>query len=303
MQRRVPSKEFYWLRHNPFWGRANTPSSRSCQGLGLRVYDDFFDRVTAQYLATVEGKCDLIIANNVFAHVPNINAFAEGLKTLLNENGTITIEIQHLLNIIKKMQFDTLYHEHFSYLSVMSVRRILQKQGLRIFKVEKLFTHGGSLRVFCCHSNDPRQTCGSVTGIIEEEIASGLADLTTYSEYQHKIEAVSRDLRGFFAQAKNEGKVVVGYGAAAKGNTLLNYSGISQADLGAIFDAAASKHNKFMPQSGIPILPPSRMAEFRPDYVLILPWNIADEICNQIKGNLPQKTRFVSAIPEITFHD
>ena len=212
MQRQVPSKNFIGSDIIHFGVEPTLQAAEVARGLGLRVYDDFFDRVTAQYLATVEGKCDLIIANNVFAHVPNINAFAEGLKTLLNENGTITIEFQHLLNIIKKMQFDTLYHEHF-FLSICHVSKTYTpKQGLRIFKVEKLFTHGGSLRVFCCHSNDPRQTCGSVTGIIEEEIASGLADLTTYSEYQHKIEAVSRDL-GFFAQAKNEGKVVVGYGA------------------------------------------------------------------------------------------
>lgn len=276
---------------------ANTAAA--AEKLGIPVMCQFFSEALGNQLAAEGRQADLLAGNNVFAHVPDINDFTKGLKAALKPSGTITLEFPHLMRLIEQTQFDTIYHEHFSYLSLYTASRIFEHAGLRIWNVDELPTHGGSLRVYGCHADDPRETTCEVSRVQEEENQRGLKTLRTYLEIQPRAEKIKNDLLEYLIQQKRAGKKVAAYGAAAKGNTLLNFAGIKPDLLPVVVDAAFAKQNKFMPGSHIPIRPPEILRGQRPDYVLILPWNIADEIKEQLADLAKQGTRFVAAVPEL----
>lgn len=274
-------------------------TAKAAENLGIPVLREFFGDALAKRL-TAEGKqADLIIGNNVYAHVPDINDFTRGLKSVLKPTGVITLEFPHLMQLIEHNQFDTVYHEHFSYLSLQSVSRIFDQAGLRVWDVEELSTHGGSLRVYGCHREDTRESTGAVARILEDEQRHGLRDLNTYLNFQPKADRVKNKLLTFLIEQKNAGKKVAAYGAAAKGNTLLNYAGVRPDLLAYVCDAAPSKQGKYLPGNHIPILPPSAMAEHRPDVVVILPWNIAAEVMQQQAHVRTWGGNFVVAVPEL----
>ncbi len=265
--------------------------------LGIPVICEFFGEALGERLA-LEGRCaDLIAGNNVFAHVPDINDFAKGLRAALKPGGVITLEFPHLMRFIEHSQFDTAYHEHFSYLSLYAVDRIFRAAGLRVWNVEELPTHGGSLRVFGCSAEDSREEESAVAELLEEEAKRGMQQLATYTSFQERADRIKDDLVRFLLDQKRSGKRVVAYGAAAKGNTLLNYAGIKADLLPFICDAAASKQGKYMPGSHIPILPPDALSKQRPDFMLILPWNIAAEVKQQNVRLAEMGTKFVTAVP------
>lgn len=256
-------------------------TAQAAEKIGIPVLRKFFGTDLAQKLCAEGKQADLIIGNNVYAHVPDINDFTAGLKTALKPGGTITLEFPHLLRLIEHTQFDTIYHEHYSYLSLYTASRIFAAAGLRIFDVEKLPTHGGSLRIYGCHIEDERAQENHVANILAEEEQRGLQHLTTYQMFQQQANQVKDALLKFLIEQKRKGKRVAAYGAAAKGNTLLNYAGIKPDLISYVCDAALSKQGKFLPGSRIPILPPNVLPEEQPDVILILPWNIADEIVDQ----------------------
>jgi len=247
-----------------------------------------------------EGKqADLIIGNNVYAHVPDINDFTSGLKAALKPRGTITLEFPHLMQLIENAQFDTAYHEHFSYLSLHTVSGIFASAGLRVYDVEELSTHGGSLRVFGCHAADPRADSATVARLIAAEARHGLRDVATYRSFQQRADRIKDDLLVYLIGQKRAGKHVAAYGAAAKGNTLLNYAGVKPDLLPYVCDAAPSKQGKFLPGSHIPVVPPTALRERCPDVVLILPWNIKDEIMAQHDYVHDWGARFAVVIPAL----
>lgn len=275
-------------------------TATAAEQLGIPVQREFFGEALGKQL-TVEGKqADLIVGNNVYAHVPDINDFTRGLKAALKPGGTITLEFPHLMQLIAHSQFDTVYHEHFSYLSLYTVNRIFASCDLRIWHVEELPTHGGSLRIYGCHSDDVRETQTSVTNLLQEEADRGLQSLQTYQDFQRWADKIKDDLLTFLIDEKRNGKKIAAYGAAAKGNTLLNYAGVKSDLVPFVCDAAESKQGKFMPGSHIPILEPTALADYQPDYVLILPWNIAAEVQQQNVVLRETGVRFVTAVPEIT---
>ncbi|HBX59777.1 MULTISPECIES: class I SAM-dependent methyltransferase [unclassified Methylophaga] len=267
--------------------------------LGIPILREFFGQQLAQELTEKSKQADLIIGNNVYAHVPDINDFTAGLKTLLKKDGTITLEFPHLLQLIQHRQFDTVYHEHFSYLSLNTVCQIFDKEGLRVFDVETLPTHGGSLRIYACHHADKRSTEPDVIRLLAEEKTFGLSKLNTYTGFQGYAEHIKQQLIDFLTEQKRLNKSVIAYGAAAKGNTLLNYAGISTDLLPLVVDAAASKQGKYLPGSHIPILAPDQITLKKPDFVLILPWNIAEEVMQQQSHIREWGGQFVTVIPEL----
>jgi hypothetical protein len=269
--------------------------------LGIPVLREFFGLELAERLSAQGKLADLIIGNNVFAHVPHLNDFTAGLKALLKPGGTITLEFPHLMRLIEHTQFDTVYHEHFSYLSLYTVNRIFKKAGLRIWDVEELPTHGGSLRVFGCHADDHRDETPAVIELIRGEEQRGMRRLTAYQNFQAKANRIKDNLLAFLIEQKRAGKRIAGYGAAAKGNTLLNYAGIKPDLLPYVCDAAPSKQGKYLPGSHIPIVPPDTLQKLRPDFVLILPWNIADEVTGQHRYIKDWGGEFVVAVPMINF--
>ncbi len=284
----------------PCLGIEPTVSTASAaEQLGIPVLREFFSEQLGKQLMAQGKQADLIVGNNVYAHVPDINDFTRGLKAALKPGGTITLESPHLLRLIKHNQFDTIYHEHFSYLSLGTISRIFQTAGLRIWHVEQFATHGGSLRVFGCHGDDQRENTSAVKNLLAEEVQCGLQVIDAYQGFQDRTDRVKNDLLAFLIEQKKAGKKVAGYGAAAKGNTLLNYAGVKPDLLPFVSDAATSKQGKFMPGSRIPILAPSALAEYNPDFVLILPWNIAQEIRGQLSGLSVRGTEFVSAVPSL----
>jgi SAM-dependent methyltransferase len=269
--------------------------------LGIPVLQEFFGKNLGTKLALEDRQADLIIGNNVYAHVPDINDFTQGLKALLKPNGTITLEFPHLMRLIEFNQFDTIYHEHFSYLSLHTVALIFKSAGLRIWNVEELQTHGGSLRVYGCHEADHRLTSPLVMTLLKKEKEGGLQSLTTYEEFQSRADVVKNDFLEFLIQQKKLDKKVAAYGAAAKGNTLLNYAGVKPDLLLFICDAAVAKQNKFMPGSHIPIVAPSELFAQSVDYVVILPWNLSEEVISQIHRLKDLGVSFVTAIPELRY--
>ena len=301
----VASNDGYLLRNflgpgipclgiEPTEGTANAAES-----LGIPVLREFFSDALAQKLSQDGKSADLIIGNNVYAHVPDINDFTQGLMSVLKPGGVITLEFPHLMRLIDQAQFDTVYHEHFSYLSLYSVIRIFEKAGLRVWDVEELRTHGGSLRVYGCHAQDARKTSESVQEVLAAETSRGLRNLETYKNFQPRANRVKDDLIAFLISEKRAGRKVAAYGAAAKGNTLLNYAGIKSDLLPFVCDAAASKQGKFLPGTHIPITSPQALVESRPHTVLILPWNISDEVIEQNKHVRDWGGQFAVAVPEI----
>jgi len=275
-------------------------TAEASEKLGIPVLREFFSETLAKQLAAKNLQADLITANNVYAHVPDINNFTRGLKVALKTNGTITLEFPHLMRLIEHTQFDTVYHEHFSYLSLYTVDRIFKTAGLRVWDVDQLPTHGGSLRIYGCHDDDARVSSEAVLALMTEEVELGLQKLSTYQKFQAQADNVKNDLLTFLIEQKRAGKKIGAYGAAAKGNTLLNYAGIKPDLMPFVCDAAVAKQGKYMPGSHIPILPPNVLVKSAPDYVLILPWNIADEVKQQNAALGVQGVKFITAVPELT---
>jgi SAM-dependent methyltransferase len=274
-------------------------TAAAAEAIGIPVMREFFGERLGRQLAALGKQADLIAGNNVYAHVPDINDFTCGLKAALKPGGTVTLEFPHVMRLIEHTQFDTVYHEHFSYLSLYTVIRIFKAAGLRIWHVEELPTHGGSLRIFGCHAEDSRDTLSSAKALLAEESRRGLQTLAAYLHFQPKADQVKDDLLAFLIEQKRAGKKVAAYGAAAKGNTLLNYAGVKPDLLPFVCDAAAAKQGKFMPGSHIPILPPDTLDLQRPDYLVILPWNIAAEVKQQNARLTSLGTKFVTAIPRL----
>ena len=274
-------------------------TAAAAEKLGIPVMREFFGEQLGEQLAIAGNQADLIAGNNVYAHVPDINDFTRGLKSALKPGGTVTLEFPHLMRLIEHTQFDTVYHEHFSYLSLYTVDRIFKAAGLRVWNVEELPTHGGSLRIYGCHAQDARETSFAVNTMLAEEAVRGLQTLTPYQDFQMKADRVKDDLLAFLIEQKRAGKKVAAYGAAAKGNTLLNYAGVKPDLLPFVCDAAVAKQGKFMPGSHIPIFAPAVLEELRPDYLVILPWNISAEVKQQNARLAELGTKFVTAVPKL----
>ena len=274
-------------------------TAAAAEKLGIPVLREFFGEALAKRLVAQGKQADLILGNNVYAHVPDINDFTAGLKTALKANGTITLEFPHLMRLIEHNQFDTVYHEHFSYLSLHAVSQIFTRAGLRVCDVEELPTHGGSLRVYGCHAKDGRVDTADVAALLAEEVRRGLCNLKTYQDFQLRADQVKDDLLTFLIEQKRLGKRVSAYGAAAKGCTLLNYAGVKTDLLPYVCDAAPSKQGKYLPGSHVPILHPDALRERKPDIVLILPWNIQAEVTQQMGHIRDWGGVFAVAVPEI----
>jgi len=299
----IASNDGYLLQHFvamdvPVLGvepAANTAEAARARGVPTEVA--FFNEETAVTLAARGVRADLMAANNVLAHTPDISGFVAGFRHVLKDEGVLTFEFPHLLNLIELVQFDTIYHEHYSYLSLLTVERVLQANGLRVFDVELLPTHGGSLRLFCCHVGSGRGETEALQALRAREAAAGLDRIETYLDFTPQVEAVRESFRGFLQRAKSEGKRIAAYGAAAKGNTFLNYCGTTADDIIAAFDANPVKQDRFLPGSHVPTYAPEKTRELRPDYILILPWNLKDEIMGQLAYVADWGGRFVVASP------
>jgi SAM-dependent methyltransferase len=276
-----------------------TSTADAARARNIPIVEDFFGVRLAKAIVERDGKADLIVANNVLAHVPDINDFLSGMAILLKEEGTITVEFPHVLNLIAQSQFDTIYHEHFSYLALGSVDRMMRTLGLRVYDVDQIPTHGGSLRIYACHDKAAHAPTASLSQALQQERDFGLENIETYEGFQPRAEKIKLDLLQFLLEQKRLGKKVVAYGAAAKGNTLLNYSGVHADLLSLVADAAPSKQGKFMPGSHIPIVSPSALLETKPDYVLMLPWNLKLEIETQLATIREWDGRFVIAVPHM----
>ena len=269
------------------------------KGKGLNIINEFLTTKLAKEISLSKGKADLIIGNNVYAHVPDIKDFTHSLKVLIKENGVISLEFPHLMNLISGKQFDTVYHEHFSYLSFTTVASIFKDAGLRIFNVQELDTHGGSLRIFGCLKDSIHKENISVKRMLDKELIFGITNIKTYDSFQEQAELIKNNLLGLLIKLKKENKVVMAYGAAAKGNTLLNFAGIKSDLIKFVFDNARSKQNKYLPGSHIKILNPSEIKRSNPDYLLILPWNISNEIIESLSKFKESGMKFIIAVPNI----
>jgi SAM-dependent methyltransferase len=266
--------------------------------IGVPTRVEFFGQDLARDLVRQGNQADLIIGNNVLAHVPQLNDFVAGIATLLRPNGNVTIEFPHLLELIEQAEFDTIYHEHFSYFSVHAIEQVFARHNLRLYDVERLRTHGGSLRIFAAHAaRADLKDSASLSEVRAQESAAGLEDLATYTKFSKRVEECRDSLLAFLAAAKREGKQVAAYGAAAKGNTLLNFCGVDHTDIAFVADRNPHKQKKFLPGTHIPVVSPDELTQAKPDYVLILPWNLRDEIQQQLKGIEAWGGRFVTAVP------
>ena len=270
-------------------------------GKGVKTVVEFFSAELADRFAnTWEVRADLLLGNNVLAHVPDIVDFVLGMKLILKENGVITMEFPHLMQLVDNNQFDTIYHEHFSYLSIYTVKQIFESVGLELFDVNELPTHGGSLRIYAKHAEDETKTISpSVDALLKKEIDKGINNLDYYARFQQQAMTVKLDLTEFLIHQKKAGKKVAGYGAAAKGNTLLNYCGIKNDFIAFVVDANPHKQDKFLPASHIPVVNEEYLKNEKPDFVIILPWNLKDEIMNQLSYIRDWGGKFVIPIPEL----
>ncbi len=267
---------------------------------GVPTRSMFFGAETAKSLKSEGLSPDLIVGNNVLAHVPDINSFVKGLKILLAENGVISIEFPHLLQLINNNQFDTIYHEHFSYLSLLAVEKIFNAHNLEIFKVDELNTHGGSLRIYGKHSgNNKFSTDPSVLKVRKDEATLGLDKINTYINFKDKVNSTKRSFLSFLIQAKSENKKIAAYGAAAKGNTLLNFCGVREDFIDYVVDRNPYKQGTFLPGTHIPVGAPEKIQETKPDYVVILPWNLKAEVSEQLSFIRQWGGKFVVPIPEV----
>lgn len=266
----------------------------------IETIEEFFGVDLAERLAAAGKQADLTAANNVLAHVPDINDFVRGFSILLKPDGVACFEFPHLMQLVTHGQFDTIYHEHYSYLSLTAVARIFAANGLTVFDVEELPTHGGSLRVYACRADSTaHKVMDSVGAMLTREKATGMLTAGYYTGFQDKADKIKNDFLEFLLSAKRDGKTVAGYGAAAKGNTLLNYAGVRPDLLPFVVDMNPAKQNKFLPGSRIPILPPEAIEERKPDYVIILPWNLRTEISDQLSYIRGWNGQFVTAVPEL----
>jgi len=271
---------------------------------GVATLVKFFGRETARELADSGKQADLLLGNNVLAQVPDINDFVGGMKLLLKPDGVITMEFPHLQRLMKENQFDTIYHEHFSYFSLLTAEKIFAAHGLTLFDVEELSTHGGSLRIFVRHVEDSSKPVSShVTDLRARELAAGCTKIESYASFAEQVKETKRKLLEFLIQAKRSGKKIAGYGAPGKGNTLLNYCAIRSDFLDYTVDRNPNKHGRFLPGTHVPIFPPERIRETQPDYLLILPWNLKDEIIRQNAFIREWGGKFVVPIPEVQIHD
>lgn len=271
---------------------------------GIETVVDFFGVRLANKLVSQGVKADLLLGNNVLAHVPDIVDFVGGMKILLKEDGVITMEFPHLMQLIDRNQFDTIYHEHFSYLSFRTTQQIFASQGLELFDVEEIPTHGGSIRIYAKHVDDTsKQVSKNVSSLLEKEEKKGMNSLSYYQNFQKRAFNVKLELINFLIQQKKEGKTVAGYGAAAKGNTLLNYCGIKNDLIDFVADANPHKQNKFLPASHIPVLDEHYLKAYRPSYVIIFPWNLKEEITGQLSYIKEWGGKFIVPIPTLEIID
>ena len=302
----IASNDGYLLQH---FKAKNVPSlgiepaknvAEIARDKGIRTVAEFFGESTATSVSEEYGKADLIIGNNVFAHVPELNDFVAGMAVLLARNGVITIEFPHLARLIELNQFDTIYHEHFSYFTFFVAEQVFARHGLRLFDVDEIPTHGGSLRIYGCHEDSEQfQNSDAVEELRTRELDAGYADLDIYLTFAEKVRATKRNLLDFLIDAKKADKTVVGYGAPGKGNTLLNYCGIREDFLDFTVDRSPMKQGTYTPGTHIPIRAPEAIDEARPDYVLILPWNLRDEISESMSHIRKWGGQFVVPIPEV----
>ena len=285
----------------PCYGVEPTASTaRAARALGLEIVERFFGVALAQELVAAGRRVDLVAANNVLAHVPDINDFVRGFALLLKDDGVATFEFPHLLQLLRENQFDTVYHEHYSYLSLGTVARVFEACGLAVFDVEELATHGGSLRVFAQRSEGGRRArSDAVARVLDDEAAAGLATAAGYGGFQARIDKLKDDFVAFLIEARRDGRIVAAYGAAAKGNTLMNYAGVRPDHIAFVVDRNPAKQGRFMPGSRIPIVGEERLREARPDDVVLLPWNLRDELVAQLDYVRSWGGRFVTAVPEL----
>ncbi|WP_132985500.1 class I SAM-dependent methyltransferase [Luteimonas terricola] len=269
------------------------------RGRGIETIEAFFGQALARELAGERGGAELIVANNVLAHVPDLNDFIAGLAIMLAQQGSLSIEFPHLQRLIEERQFDTVYHEHFSYFSLHTVLNALVQHGLRIWDVERLTTHGGSLRVWAAHDSSAFEQQPSVEAILNVERAAGMLAMDYYRGFQAQADEVKNDLLAFLLEKRRLGRKVAGYGAAAKGNTLLNYAGVRPDLLPYVVDASPHKQGRFLPGSRIPVVSEARIRETQPDYVVILPWNLRDEITAQLAYIREWNGKFLTVIPKL----
>jgi SAM-dependent methyltransferase len=276
----------------------------AAEKIGVPTLVEFFGEELAQDLAAKGRQADLIIANNVLAHVPRLNDFVAGIARLLKPGGTATIEFPHLLELIEHVEFDTIYHEHFSYFSLYAIEQVFSRHGLRLYDVEQLPTHGGSLRIFAAHAHrKDLEDSALLRTVRASEGAAGLADLSSYLRFAARVESCRRSLLGFLGEAKREGRTVAAYGAAAKGNTLLNFCALTPADIPQVADRNPHKQSKFLPGTHIPVVSPETLLQSKPDYVLILPWNLQQEIRQQLREINQWGGRFVTPVPLVRVYD
>jgi SAM-dependent methyltransferase len=305
----VASNDGYLLQHFiargvPVLGvepAANVAEAARAKGVPTEVA--FFGKETARKLAARGLAADLAAANNVLAHVPDISDFVAGFAEILKPDGVATFEFPHVLNLIRELQFDTIYHEHFSYLSLVAVERVLAASGLVAFDVEELPTHGGSLRLYVCRQGAGHAPTPRLEAARAAERAACLDALEGYAGFAEQVEAVKASFLNFLARAKAEGKTVAAYGAAAKGNTFLNVCGVNANDIVCVYDRSTAKQGKFLPGSHIPIRAPATIGETRPDYLVILPWNLREEIVDQMAEIRQWGGKFVTAVPETRVFD
>jgi 2-polyprenyl-3-methyl-5-hydroxy-6-metoxy-1,4-benzoquinol methylase len=301
----VASNDGYLLQHFlaegiPVLGvepAANVAEAARSRGIQTEV--KFLGPETSQEIARRHGRADLVTANNVFAHVPDIRGFAAGLRTLVKDSGLVTLEFPHLLRLIERRQYDTIYHEHFSYLSLLTASRVLATAGLRVVDVEEFSTHGGSLRVHARPQESAGEPTDRVTAVLGEEAAAGLHTVAGHEGFADEVLQVKCDLVQFLVTAAKEGRSVAGYGAPGKGNTLLNHCGIRSDLLSYTVDRNPLKQGQFLPGTHIPIYAPERIAQTRPDYVLVLPWNLREEISDQLAYVRSWGGRLIFPIPKL----
>jgi hypothetical protein len=294
--------QYFKEKNIPVMGIEPTANTAEvAMGKGIKTVVEFFGAELADRFANDWNvKADLLLGNNVLAHVPDIVDFVLGMKLILKEDGVVTMEFPHLMQLVDNCQFDTIYHEHFSYLSLYTVKQIFESKGLEIFDVDVLSTHGGSLRIYAKNTEDnSKPVSEKVEVLVQTEIDKGLNTLEYYNNFQQKALKVKLDLTEFLIKQKRNNKIVTAYGAAAKGNTLLNYCGIKSDLIEFVADANPHKQNKYLPASHIPVLNEQRLKEVKPDYVIILPWNLKKEITSQLEYIRDWGGKFVVAIPEL----
>jgi 2-polyprenyl-3-methyl-5-hydroxy-6-metoxy-1,4-benzoquinol methylase len=306
----IASNDGYLLQHFnnagvPVLGvEPTTNTAQVAIAKGIPTVTEYFTTAFANQLVEQGKTADLVLGNNVLAHVPDINDFVEGLKTVLKPTGVVTMEFPHLLRLVEHCQFDTIYHEHYSYLSFTTVQKIFAAHGLELFDVEEHTTHGGSLRIFAKHFSDTTKFISSnVASMLRKEADAGMLTTEYYKSFQQHVNAIRNQFLKFLIECQENGQKVVGYGAAAKGNTLMNYAGIKGDDLiKFVVDASPSKQGKFLPGSHIPVYDQQKLIEYQPDYVVIFPWNLKEEIINQLSYIYGWGGKFVVFVPKLEIY-